>query len=303
MISSPRSDVFCDWLDVTCSPDESFVQRVSDFLDSLMCPVAFSDDRCVSFQVGDGVLRLEAKHRFHRASASGGVIAYFRAAGVFERYLSILSEVPHNVSRLDAAVDLHTDAPGVLRQLECRYPADLVKLTRKALRVTRLYSARLSDGQQTGTWYVGHRSDGKVTARVYDKQAQMLDTKGLETPPRTRVEMTFRKEVGCTLRDAAMPTSLFYQYATPAIVDSPPDISPWEPNQAYAWESVPADLLPYEVFVRRLESSPELSHLIQLADRFGEEGRATVLRAFSTRLAQQSKPTQPENVEAHGRRA
>lgn len=283
-MTAQRTEPFCDWLDVTCSPDDSFLERVRLFFDSLMCPVAYADEQRTVIEVGAGKLVLDEKPRFHRSSASGEVLSFLRVSGVFEQYLSLLSEVPHTVTRLDAAVDAATDGPDVLRRLERRFPDDRVCLTRKALRVTRLYSARPSDGRQTGTWYVGHRSSGKVTARVYDKQAQMMETKGIDTPPKTRYEMTFRKEMGCTLRDAAMPASLFYQYASPTLIDRPPGVPDWESGHDCEWSSVPSDLLPYEVFLRRLETSPELARLAELAGQFGEVGGAAVLRAFETQL-------------------
>lgn len=287
-----KSDVFCDWLDVTCSPDDSFISRLHDFLDSLGCPVAFTDNDRTVVEVGSGKLILDEKKRFHRASASGMALSHLRIAGAFEQYLSLLSEVPHNVTRLDAALDVGTDAPSILRSLEARYPTDFVSLSRKSLRVTRFYSARTSDGQLTGTWYVGHRSRGRVTARVYDKQAEILHNQGIESSPRTRYELTFRKDLGCTLRDAFMPASLFYQYASPTLLDAPEGVPDWEPNASFEWKSSPSDLLPFELFARRVETSPELARLAELSARFGETGRSTLLRVFTEQLDRELRNSQ-----------
>lgn len=282
------SDPFCDWLDVTCSPESSFVADLRRFCDVHAWPVAYSDDDRVMLSVGDGKLVLDFKERYHRASASGSVLAYFRAAGLLEQYLALLATVPHRVTRLDAAVDAPVDAPRVLRALEARYPCDNVPLTRKASRVTRMYSARESDGQVTGTWYVGHRSSARVTARVYDKQAEILHRTGLDSPPLTRYELTFKKDLGCTLRDCLMPASLFYQYATDTLLPRPSGVPDWVPDRDSDWSAVPVDLaLPYELFCRRVEYSPEIERLAVLAAEFGDKGRPALLRAFERSLDEQ----------------
>lgn len=296
MAQQAGSDVFCDWLDVTCSPDDSFVDRVRTFFDSLLCPVAYADDDRVCLAVGNGKLVLDLKRRFHRSSASGEVLSFLRTAGVFEQYLSLLGEVPHKVTRLDAARDSTDDGPDVLRSLEAAYPDDRVSLTRKAMRVTRLYSARPSDGRQTGTWYVGHRSSGRVTARVYDKQAQLLDTRGVTIGPRTRYELTFRKDLGCTLRDAAMPASLFYQYASPALLGRPSGVPEWRPNHDMHWPPVADDLLPYGMFLRRLENSPELDRLAELAGQYDDVGIEAVMRDFRARVERSFRSRAAERV-------
>lgn len=279
------SRVFTDWLDVTYSPDNSPVDDLRLWLDSQLFPIRYADDCSVLVDVGNGVLAFQIKPRFHRVSASGSVLSHLRDLGIFEEYLSLLGTCPHKVTRLDAARDYYVDAPVFLRSLEKRYPADRVNLQRKALKVTRMYSSRDSDGQLTGTWYAGHRSSARVTARVYDKQAEALAKRDEVLPATTRVELTFRKDHGCTLRDAAMPYSLYHEFASPALVPKPSDAPEWVPH-GEPWVSAPVDpALPYEVFKRRLETSPELARLVELADRFGPEGRKLVLRTFESRLA------------------
>jgi hypothetical protein len=278
------NSVFCDWLDVTYSPESSPISDVHLFLDTLLCPVRYSDNEQTIIDVGNGVLVMQLKKRFHRFSASGAALAHLRKLLEFEPFLSILASCPHKVTRLDAALDIPIDAPKILRFLESKFPKDEVNLQRKSLRVTRMYSARASDGSQTGTWYAGHRSSARVTARVYDKQAESLDKRGEVILPLTRVELTFRKDHGCTLRDAAMPYSLFHSFAAPLLQNPPSDVPEWVPN-GDPWVSPPVrPKLPYELFKRRLETSPELDRLIELASGFGESGEALILRAFSDRL-------------------
>lgn len=282
------SEVFCDWLDVTCSPETSFLATLRQFCDVHAWPIAYADNERVMIVVGDGKLVLDIKDRYHRASASGSVLSLLRTTGLLESYLALLGAVPHRVTRLDAAVDVGVDAPVVLRSLEARYPMDRVSLSRKASTVTRMYSARESDGRLTGTWYVGHRSSARVTARVYDKQAETLHRTGLDSPPLTRYELTFKKDLGCTLRDALMPASLFYQYASGSLLAPPAPVPEWVPNTDADWTAVPVDIkLDYELFCRRVELSPEIERLAALAATFGPNGRPALIRAFTRGIDEQ----------------
>ena len=280
------SSVFCDWLNVTFRPDDSPIISLRAWLDGLLFPVSFADPDAgiVCLRVGLGTLRIEQKKRFHLVSASGSVLGHLRDIGQFEEYLSLLALRPHKVTRLDAARDYSVDGPVFLRALEQRYPDDRVRLQRKALRVTRFYSCRASDGLETGTWYAGDRSSARVTARVYDKQEEALEKRGEILPPTTRVELSFKKDHGCTLRDAAMPYSLFHQFASPTLVPKPADATEWAPH-GEGWESLPvAPTLPFALFERRVATSPEIDHLVALAEGFGPEGLPVVLRAFEKSL-------------------
>jgi hypothetical protein len=294
-----RSEPFCDWLDVTCSPDLSFHDDVVRFLDLGCYPVAFSDDSSTSFRVGEGILRLDTERKWHRASASGSVLSHFRAVGQYQAYLSALSGVPHTVTRLDAAVDTSQDFPPVLRALRRRYKDGQMAFGRKLLRITELLAVRLSDGASTGTWYAGHRSQAQVTARVYDKQNELLDKHGVDSAPRTRYELTFRRSVGATLRDASMPASLFYQHSQQLGLKPPGDVGPWQSHDLGGWSAVPLDSdFTVAHFTRRVETSPEIQHLAALAEQFGPNGRAMILRAFERALSSQLSLAAPESQDA-----
>lgn len=281
-----RSDAFCDWLDVTCSPERSFYDTVLRFLDFGCYPVAFSDDTSMSFRVGEGVLRLDTDRKWHRASASGSVLAHLRLAGQYNEYLSTLASVPHTVTRLDAAVDTDEDFPVVLAALRASHPHGYMAFSRKSLRITELLSVR-GDGERTGTWYAGHRAKAKVTCRVYDKQHELLERHGVESSPRTRYELTFRKGAAVTLRDACMPASLFYQHSGKLGLSPPADVVPWESHDLGGWslDAVVDTDFTLSHFSRRVETSPEIQHLVALARRFGPAGNAAILRAFERALA------------------
>jgi hypothetical protein len=279
--------VFCDWLDVTCHPDDSFIPDVLTLLAEHDAIAKYSDEVSQMFQVGEGTLKLDFRARFHRASASGEVLAVFRSAGLLGRYLSILASVPHTVTRLDAARDFLTDSVPVLRELEALHPDDRVSLSRKALKINRMYSARDSDGAQTGTWYVGHRAEALFTARVYDKKQQLQDkTKFFDSlePERVRFEFTARKGSGASLKDASEPEKLFYHIGRP-FLQKPSGVGDWLPATDFEWTGSPiVTSLPWVAFKRRVEYSAELEHIAMLAASLGEPARAMVLRTFKKLL-------------------
>ncbi|EHC03902.1 hypothetical protein Sbal625DRAFT_4421, partial [Shewanella baltica OS625] len=69
-----RSKVFCDWLDVTCHPELSFISTVEAFLAYHFFPVLFSADGRTGYKIGEGVLIIECKRMWHRSSCSGSSI-------------------------------------------------------------------------------------------------------------------------------------------------------------------------------------------------------------------------------------
>jgi len=283
------SEVFCDWLDVTYSPDNHPISELELWLDTIFCPRRYSEENRLIIDVGSGKLHLQTEQKFARVSASGSVLSHLRLIGSFDIFLSYLASHPYKITRLDAACDYPIDGPDFLRLLERKYPTDYVNLQRKALRVTRLYSTR-GDGQLSGTWYAGHRSSARVTARVYDKQLEVREKTGGDLPPTTRVELTFRKDFGCTLRDAQMPYSLYHQYASPALVEAPEALSPWEPH-AEPWTSVPPPVeLPMAVLKRRMETSPELARLAELCSTLGPEAEDYLVSVFRRHLQTALRP-------------
>lgn len=272
---------FCDYLDVTCSPEVTFYDDIVAWANSLF-PVCFATPDRIAYSVSRGKLVVDFKRLFHRVSASGEVLRHLRESGLYGDYLTIIGGFPHAVTRLDAALDVSVDAPIILRGLEQRYPADYISFLRKALRVTKLYSKR-GDGKETGTWYAGHRTNARLTARVYDKQEQAFVVHGESLPPTTRYELTFRKNMGCTLRDAYMPVSLFYEYASPALLDRPDGVEPWSPHgEAWGSGSVDTDVT-FDRFRRRLESSPEVDALAFMAAKLGPVGVRMAVDVFRRR--------------------
>jgi hypothetical protein len=85
-----------------------------------------------------------------------------------------------------------------------------------------------------------------------------------------------------------MPASLFYQYASGTLLERPEGVPAWVPDKDADWSSVSVDVaLPYEVFCRRVETSPEIARLAELAAGFGDVGRPVLIRAFTRALNEQ----------------
>jgi hypothetical protein len=257
--------VIADWLDVTYSPLSAPEQAVLDVLQQAGAECINSDNNGASWRVGSGVFKLQWKATFHRYSASGAVLEHLRLTGLYMDYLSALADAPHAVTRLDAAHDVLTDAAPIIAKLRRRYPHEC-NLSRKALRTKSILEAR-EDGKESGTWYVGHKSKGRITARVYDKSLQMLNVHGVVIPECTRYELTFKKDMGPTLRDAAEPERIFWHHATPLLLKRPQDVSSWQSGWGGGWNYQRPETPLAGVLKARIESSAELAALAELADR------------------------------------
>lgn len=283
--SRSRPPVFSDWLDVTFSPTDCPYPDLNRFLLDADFKVSRDNGgaRCYVPSEGRGMVQVTHAARFAKVSISGGACSALRSVSRFEDALYILSTSPHKVTRLDAAVDVMTDAAQVIAALSARYPAGRVSLGRKALPVKRILSTR-PDGRDSGTYYVGHRTAARHTARVYDKSLEALEKRGEVLSPTTRFEVTARKDCGATLRDAALPEAIFWHIAAPALLQLPEGVPVWQPNTDMAWESKPVLSDPASSLRRRVEFSAEIDALTDVADEIGPEGRAFLFELLRVRL-------------------
>lgn len=257
--------VICDWLDVTYAPDNTPERAVLDVLQLAGAECLNTDDNGSTWRVGTGMFKLQTKAMFHRYSASGAVLEHLRMSQLYMEYLSALSEAPHAITRLDAAHDVLVDAAPIIAKLRKRYPHEC-NLSRKALRTKSILETR-PDGKESGTWYVGHKSKGRITARVYDKQLQMQNVHGVPIPPTARYELTFKKDVGATLRDAAEPDRIFWNYASPVLLKRPPNVPEWSSGWDVGWHYQKPEIALAGLLKSRIESSAELRSILALADR------------------------------------
>lgn len=288
MTCSPASEVFCDWLDVTFAPDNCPYPDVNRLLLDAGFTSSPTRDYGSSLYSAPapfrGVIKIDHCSRWARISTSGGCCAALRASGHWMDYLSTLSSSPHSVTRLDASLDRGVDGAVAIQELRSRYPDGSASLGRKALRVKTFLEVR-RDGLESGTWYLGHRSRARVTARVYDKALELVSKYGETIPPTTRYEITARSGSGVTLRDAALPNNLFWHVASPALLQAPEGTDVWQPNDDLGWTSPPRAFDAYALLSRRVEALSDLDALTVLADDLGPNGRATLLRLLEKRLA------------------
>jgi hypothetical protein len=165
-----------------------------------------------------------------------------------------------------------------------RYPSGEVSLRRKSVKCKTILEVR-PDGRESGTWYAGHKSKARFTARVYDKALEALTKRGEKLPPTSRIEVTAKGgDCGATLRDAWRPASLFWHIASPAIITAPEDCTMWTPDLELGWASPPRQFNPAEVLRRRIESMSMLDALGLVADDLGPNGRAYLLHLIEKRL-------------------
>lgn len=288
MTSSRTNRVICDWLDLTYSP----IDAPYPVLNRMLLDAGFfveSRDR-VDFVYThpaelQGVLKVGQYRGTYRVSISGAICRQLRALGIWEDLLFELGQVPHRVTRLDAAMDLPVDGAAMIAHLRSTYPEGSVNLRRKAVKTTCILEVR-PDGRESGTWYAGRRSKARVTARVYDKALEALSKRGEVMPPTTRVEVTASGgDSGATLRDAMLPDALFWHIAAPAILKAPEGAPMWKPNTEMGWTPPPPrDFNAAEMLKRRVESLAILDALAVVADELGSNGRAYLVSLIAKRL-------------------
>lgn len=284
--SEVSSGVFADWLDVTCSPKpgESFLDDVQYALDSLGAYVnkfekEDKDRSKLTYHLGSGTILLIRSKRFHKVGCSGAALSEIRYRCKLDYFLSCIGSVPHSITRLDVALDFNVDGADIFSAYEKRYskPSRYPKLTRKTVTPTYISSLRPSDGRRTGTVNVGGYKNTKVSARIYDKQHQMLEKFGEEIPPTTRFELTVRKDMSPSLRDVSEPTAIFWHYMGRSVLKAPKGIPSWEAGWGGEWSMVVEKPLVYEVVKAKIESNPELLRIFELADSMSGDGREIAL--------------------------
>lgn len=292
-------EVFCDWLDVTYGPTDCPYPELNLLLLSAGLEVTYSDHSSRTYAVPTrdpsqrGALLVEHRSSFARVSLSGGICEYLRQQGCWEEALHVLATSPHRVSRLDATLDLSMDGADLVDSMRRRHSAGSVTLTRKSLPTTCMLSVR-ADGRESGTWYAGHRTRARVTARVYDKALQMLEKYGCLVSPTARVEITIRE--GATLRDAVEPTACFWHYAAPAILKAPEGVPVWNPNSELGWTGPVREFDPALVLRRRVEGLAEIDALLDVADQLGPKGRDYL----ASLLQQRVKSSSPADLDQTG---
>ena len=278
------TDVFCDYLSVTYSPDESVYNDCIEHFESLGFIVDTMDEKVtLMLHETGGLVRFETAASFHKISLPGTPLSFLRQTQTLDCTLALLGSLPHRVTRLDASIDFAKDAPAVFRSLDRKFPDGYANLTRKKAKIEKLLSVRDSDGLYTGTYYFGSRGGSANTfARVYDKQHETLEKRGIEIPPTTRYEVVVKE--GASLRDAALPTALFWHFAAPSLLRKPSGVPDWTRSESYGWTYDKPDILPAEALKRLIERSGQLKRMAQLADNIGLEGQNYLIGLLTRQL-------------------
>lgn len=262
-------EVIADYLDVTCPPDSFQLSDVAPIFDQI--DGIWRHDKSVdTFHTADGgVFKFGRGRGFQRLSASGRVLAHFRAQGIFREYLALLSGVPVTVTRLDAALDRAEHGPDVLPGLFRQHRSGYA-FGRKAVEVVQIMEENF-EGALTGTLHFGDRRRHKLTACIYDKQHEAFKKRREILPSRVRYELRANREVGCTLRDAESPASFFYHHMSPDFLPRPDGVPDWSPGGAF-WSSRVEERLPADRAKYLVESCGDLETLARLALEIGREG-------------------------------
>jgi hypothetical protein len=106
-----------------------------------------------------------------------------------------------------------------------------------------------------------------VTAKVYDKFNERLQAGDPLPQALTRYEITFRRAVKATLRDAAEPERLFWQYGEILLLKRPQNLPAWVSGWGGGWNYQRNETPLPAVLKHRIESSAELQALAALAIR------------------------------------
>ncbi len=272
------TEVFADWLTVTCSADNSFVDSVQYAIDSMGGSIA-SLDKSQTYTLGNGTIRIQCTPHFHSVSISGRSLFRVRELRKLDYLLSCFSEVPHSITRLDVALDTDQDGADVISHYRKRFrkSENHPRLSRKAVEPTYLLKRRPIDDRLTGTLYIGHTKGTKVSARIYDKQLELIEKQGIDVPPRTRYELTIRKDMNPSLRDVIQPTAIFWHYMGKTLIKCPPEVPKWEPGWGGSWTMQVEKPLVFQVLKSKIESNPELQRIFELADSMSGDGREIAL--------------------------
>lgn len=297
---------FCDYLNVTV-PAERYEACTADLLE-IVRAVGGRDAQDGLVRLGDGgtfVHRVKYGVGFY--GLSGAAIAVLRDSPVsfnfWGEYLTVLGEGLHNVTRLDAALDVAADAAVVVGQLYRRARGGKFALTRKAIppgEIRRVFAPAIAGGYDTGTVYLGARTRD-VYAKVYDKRQELLqraidahkgaalaDIVALNDPgPLTRYELTLGRKVNVGLRDAYEPEAVFWHFAGESLAPLQrrrSGVPEWRahgtgfavPRSGGTDNARQLQLL--------LETSHDVRRAVTLADRLGPYGRdylASLLRKMA----------------------
>ncbi len=271
------SEPFSDHVGITVPEDlwDGLRADVSPLFDQLSMSVEVDGPRKVLWRssCGTGTVKADKYLRVWSLGCSGTVCAGLRARGLFRAYLSELGSRPHRVKSLHAACDYPVDAAPVVQAVAEKGRAGGYSFTRKAVQPRDILTilAPRENGDVTGTVYCGSpRSQARMV--VYDKRQERIRRGLPDTGELLRYELRLDDGAGITLKDCAEPSSVFWHHASPQFLPAPPSATPWVPyGSGFELARAPT-VLPAARLTRRVEDSPEVGALLDLARELGPYG-------------------------------
>lgn len=276
------SDVFCDKLNLSFPPE--YGAEVRSMLGEVFDMAGAHLDITGKYRFAtNGTADVKLRYGVLTAGLSGAALAAVRAAGLYRDLLAGVVQFPHKVTQIHVSMDVEQYAPPILEKVYQVAKAGKVHLSRKAIRpgVVRYLKGVNEWGHDTGTVYLGSKK-AECYGYVYDKQKERLDNALEHIGPLTRFEMGATHKFGVSLRDAELPSSLFYHLASPGLLDRPQGVAEWYPG-ALGFKLPPrVPALPAQRLIRLLESSPDIRRALELAEQIGPEGMAYLHRRLDT---------------------
>jgi hypothetical protein len=292
---SLRSDVFCDYLNVSMPTDdhERFMLEFTPLLDEIGCvPGPVPGLYCLSGHTG--AFKLTRRQGVVVHTFTGGLLQVLRDYGQFLPVLAIISHYPHRVTSADFTLDEYVSAPPRIAEAYSYGVSGQLRFTQKAIApgaIRQLLSPTVYDdaGYPTGTVYIGVRGRHEVFSKLYDKRQQIKQSTGRDIPDTLRHELTVTSKMGITLRDVAEPYKCFAHFYPEKLLAMDRS-QKWEGNgEGFELNKRP-DKLPAQILKKRVEDSPELDSLLRIADKIGSEGRNYLLSLLAKKLKVPKNP-------------
>jgi len=281
--------VFCDYLTVTCNPDQSFASEV----EALLLEVGLSRSRTQPGMLGlwdsekkrwYGKAFLTQPHGVDRLAVGGAILGHLRRTNSLGYLLQTLLSVPYNVTRVDVALDRSLPDSdtlyGELQRILKLARGKGVHLSRKAVprgQVIQHFAEREWDSVLSGTVQLGRRGS-RYSATVYDKVKEQHDRFGRSPPV---IGELLRYEVRTTeasLRDVLDPDPLFFHLASPDLLPSPSDVPAWEKRPMEPLNLPPRNVTTYALVKRLLLDSPDVERAFEILAESGDVALTKMMR-------------------------
>lgn len=266
---------FCDYLNLT-SPlvnQDSILTAIRPYLDMLGMSEKFEG---LFFEpLRGGTFKTSTRGKVCIFSASGAFLDALRGHDLFNQFLAEFFAFEHRISMMHVTCDYGVDAPPVIDAVYALAKSGTLHLTRKAIsgrHVSRVISPG-HDGRDTGTVYLGSKKNSDVWAKVYDKGHEAYSKRGEILGQVVRVEIAVQSDVNATLRDASLPSDIFYHFASRSLVQAPPSFSGWVPHgHGFVLDEPRQDFTAYQRAKSILNSSLDFARFLKvLRDDYGSD--------------------------------